>query len=96
MGRLRPDFLARCNPGSEGSNAVINYGAAASSNPPCNPTVSEGELKDGHWSFPSGHTSTVFVFAVYASAYCLWAFYARCGRGGGERCGWQGAHFGGL
>lgn len=35
--------------------------------------------QEGHYSFPSGHTSTVFVFAVYASVYCIYAFYYRQG-----------------
>ncbi|GAB4813543.1 hypothetical protein N2152v2_000589 [Parachlorella kessleri] len=77
VGRYRPDWLARCQPAGDGANAPVAFGRGASANPACNPVVSDGELKDGHWSFPSGHSSTVFVFAVYGAAYCLWAFYHR-------------------
>ncbi len=83
VGRYRPDWLSRCQPGGEGSNALVQYGNGAGSNPVCNPAVSEGEIKDGHWSFPSGHTSTVFVFAVYGAVYCTYAFYWRCELGWG-------------
>lgn len=78
VGRLRPDFLDRCRPANQ-TNIVLDWGQPASANPVCtgNPAVDEGELKDGHYSFPSGHTSTVFVFAVYGAAYCTWAFYSR-------------------
>ena len=28
-------------------------------------------------SFPSGHTSTVFVYSVWTAAYCTWALSMR-------------------
>ncbi|KAL4428839.1 hypothetical protein ABPG77_005277 [Micractinium sp. CCAP 211/92] len=75
VGRLRPDFLARCQPVVP-NPLTIQYGLPASDNPACQMAPS-GELTDGHYSFPSGHTSTVFVFAVWCTAYCVWAFYQR-------------------
>ncbi|KAL4451567.1 hypothetical protein ABPG75_007229 [Micractinium tetrahymenae] len=75
VGRLRPDFLARCQP-TVPNPLTLQYGLPAADNPACTADPS-GELTDGHYSFPSGHTSTVFVFAVWCAAYCVWAFYQR-------------------
>lgn len=76
VGRLRPDYLARCNPIAP-SSITVEWAQPASDNPGCNPTVDPDELRDGHFSFPSGHTSTSFVFAVYSVIYGVWAFCFR-------------------
>ena len=47
VGRLRPDFLARCEP-SVPSPLNIQYGLPASSNPACLAPQS-GELTDGRY-----------------------------------------------
>lgn len=78
VGRYRPDYLARCNPAAPADIQIL-WGQSAADNPACNPSVGAGELRDGHYSFPSGHTSTVFVFAVYSVVYGVWAFCYRCG-----------------
>ena len=76
VGRLRPDYLARCNPAAPGA-IEVEWAQPASQNPACNPTVGPSELRDGHYSFPSGHTSTAFAFAVYSVIYGVWAFCFR-------------------
>lgn len=78
VGRLRPDFLARCQP-TIPNPLTTNYGLLPADNPACTAPPS-GELTDGHYSFPSGHTSTVFVFSIWTAAYCTWAFYMRMPR----------------
>lgn len=75
VGRLRPDFLDRCKPAVP-FPLTVEYGLSAAANPACTAPPS-GELTDGHYSFPSGHTSTVFVFAFWSTAYCVWAFNLR-------------------
>lgn len=76
-GRLRPDFLARCGPAGEGEAAAAEWGAALGTPTCVAPTVDAAQLDDGHRSFPSGHSSTVFALAVYSVAYCAWAFGPR-------------------
>ena len=76
VGRLRPDFLARCAPAEPSVAPVPAYGRGAGANPACTAPPS-AHLTDGHYSFPSGHTSTVFVLAVYSCCYCAWAFWGR-------------------
>lgn len=74
VGRLRPNFLAACQPGLPPlGNVTIAFGLPASANPPCTAPPSPA-LIDEHYSWPSGHTSTAFVQAVYGSIYCAWAF----------------------
>lgn len=79
MGRLRPDFLSRCQPAGAGSDTfALSWGQPAAANAACTPgAVSQADLEDGHWSFPSGHTSMAFVLATYSAVYCLWAFAIR-------------------
>lgn len=50
VGRLRPDFLSRCQPQVDSSNVTIQWGVNAASNPACTPgAVSDNELKVGGW-----------------------------------------------
>lgn len=77
VGRLRPDFLSRCGPAGEGSSSEAQWGGSLSTPTCVAPTVDADALEDGHRSFPSGHSSTVFVLAVYSVAYCVWAFGPR-------------------
>ncbi|RMZ52981.1 hypothetical protein APUTEX25_001100 [Auxenochlorella protothecoides] len=76
VGRLRPDFLARCNPTAP-AQLTVQWGLAASANPACDSPLTADELRDGHYSFPSGHSSTAFVFAVYSVGYGIWVLYHR-------------------
>lgn len=135
VGRLRPDFLDRCQPAVPAA-VNITYAQSVAASPACTAPLS-GDLTDGHYrqerqrskrsvracgagahrnvcrrcqrvrrategcvrsahcrrspsaplcavpcSFPSGHTSTVFVFGLWAVGYCTWLLYVRCERGG--------------
>jgi membrane-associated phospholipid phosphatase len=73
VGRMRPDFLARCIPDADGPVYIDAFGATSSENPPCtNEDIAESKLQDGHKSFPSGHSSTAFALGVYVVVYCGW------------------------
>lgn len=87
VGRLRPNFLALCQPAVP-NPLTVAIGAPPSANPACSNTADPGELEDAHYSFPSGHTSTVFVFSLWTATYCLWALNLRCGMW--EMCGRSG------
>lgn len=55
-GRLRPDFLARCEPNADitiNEPVVVPYGQDVSYRYPCTNT-NDSELEDGYKSFPSG------------------------------------------
>lgn len=73
VGRHRPDWLQRCNPAIPEDVTIGPFGLPASSNPVCNSTLTETKIEDGKKSFPSGHSSTAFVLAVYGIVYCIWA-----------------------
>eukprot|EP01134_Creolimax_fragrantissima_P001338 CFRG1338T1 len=70
VGRLRPDFLARCilpaNTPVEGL-----YNSDLCTNP------DKSVVDEGRKSYPSGHTSLAFCQGVYLSLYFLWCFYSR-------------------
>jgi phosphatidate phosphatase len=77
VGRLRPDYLALCQP-SIPSNITLEYGIGASSNPECtNGSDMDRREIDGHWSFPSGHASTAFSLATYCVVYVVYTVYWR-------------------
>lgn len=57
VGRLRPNFLAACNPVTSNPTNVTAWGQPASNNPACTADTSSS-MVDEHYSFPSGHTST--------------------------------------
>lgn len=72
VGRLRPDYLALCQPAMPAAaDLTLTYGQPASANPACNAPPSS-TLTDGHYSFPSGHTSTGGCGAgvVVGSGWC--------------------------
>ncbi len=69
------------------------FGVPPSQNPPC--SSGSDDLADGHYSFPSGHASTVFAVATFSAAYCLWAFMGR-GSTAGTAQQWSSSKAGGL
>ncbi|KAG7672061.1 hypothetical protein Ndes2526B_g06972 [Nannochloris sp. 'desiccata'] len=75
VGRLRPDFLPRCNP-IPPANVVIQFGQDTRNLYPCTNT-DEDVINEGRLSFPSGHTSLSFNVITYASAYLIWCFHMR-------------------
>jgi membrane-associated phospholipid phosphatase len=80
VGRYRPDWLDRCRPDLP-SDITLAYGASPADNIACSgSTLSASKMRDGHWSFPSGHASTVFAFAIYSATYCMWTLYFRPAR----------------
>ena len=79
VGRLRPDFLNRCNPPVP-STVTIGIALPPPDNPQCNSSLSASKLEDGHKSFPSGHASTAFSLGVYVAGYVLWATFYRPSR----------------
>lgn len=72
VGRYRPDWLDRCNPGGAGDDITVIWGLPPSDNPSCNATVSDSKLADGHKSFPSGHSSSAFALGMFVAAYVLY------------------------
>ncbi len=72
VGRLRPDFLARCAPVPPAA-VSIQYGQDTSALYPCT-SADASAIKDGRQSFPSGHTSFSFNLATYSSAYLIWCW----------------------
>ena len=62
LGRLRPDFLARCR---------LDMGSGRCTNP------HRHVVSQGRRSFPSGHTSQSFVVSTYLTLYLLWVRYFR-------------------
>lgn len=75
VGRLRPDFFARCEPVVP-DTVTIQYGQDVVSEYPCQST-DEGVIDDGRQSFPSGHSAFSFNLATYASAYLIWCWNMR-------------------
>lgn len=75
VGRLRPDFIERCQPATLNGPIVLNPGHLNPNLPPC--TAGLSQLNDGHKSFPSGHASSSAVLGVYNAGYFLWAIYFR-------------------
>ena len=75
VGRLRPDYLARCNPVAP-QTVTIQFGQNTNSLYPCTNTDS-GVIKNGKQSFPSGHSAFSFNIAIYASFYLIWCWNIR-------------------
>lgn len=76
-GRLRPDFLAKCNPQNLPANFVPQIGASANTVQQAYPCGNGQEEKDGRLAFVSGHASTATVFAFYNCGYFLWTLFYR-------------------
>lgn len=78
VGRLRPNFLARCQPEVPPDLTFtlqnITQGISMSQQFPC---ATPEEVKEGRLAFPSGHTSVSFNLAVYASGYLIWVWHWR-------------------
>ncbi len=75
VGRLRPDFLARCEP-IPPANITMEFGTNPDDLYPCTNT-NEDVVNEGRLSFPSGHTSLSFNLITYASSYLIWCFHMR-------------------
>lgn len=69
----RPDFLDRCQP--EVVNG-ITYEFGTFPNVACKDINGE-HLKDGHMSFPSGHSSCSMTFGLFSALYLLWSVFVR-------------------
>lgn len=77
-GRLRPDFLARCNPDPNSLDVLtLTPGATAVSVVRNCLNPDKLLLEDGRQSFPSGHSTASMMFAWYDLVYCVWAIYFR-------------------
>lgn len=79
-GRLRPDFLARCDP-ILGGNGELELQQPLGSFPAvkCRGAVSEYDLRDGRQSFPSGHSSCSMAIGLFCALYIVWATSLRGG-----------------
>ncbi|KAL4423522.1 hypothetical protein ABPG77_006545 [Micractinium sp. CCAP 211/92] len=75
VGRLRPNFLARCQPDVPAglTFTLQNITSGISDQFPC----TGNDVTDGRLAFPSGHTSACFNLSVYASAYLIWVWHWR-------------------
>ena len=70
VGRLRPHFLAVCEPDVPSTTVALDIGDAKM--PPC--TAAPGKvLTNARSSFPSGHTSSSTCVAVFSAVYVMWA-----------------------
>ncbi|KAA6391032.1 MAG: phosphatidate phosphatase [Streblomastix strix] len=78
VGRLRPDFLQRCIPDQEDIKLhriedIEQFGKLLSHNFKC--TGDPKIVRQGHMSFPSGHSSSISYTFVYCSLMaCLWSY----------------------
>ena len=43
-------------------------------------TTNKSELKDGHLSFPSGHSSCSMAIGLFSALYVMWAVHTRGSR----------------
>jgi membrane-associated phospholipid phosphatase len=86
-GRLRPDFLARCQPSSL-ADASSNFQTVVSAHAATLGPLHLGQIAsdctgptdvvdDGRLSFPSGHASNSMSVAWYTSLYLMWSLYLR-------------------
>ncbi|KAF8065539.1 Pyroxd2 [Scenedesmus sp. PABB004] len=77
-GRLRPDFLARCQPDLAAVDAggAVAYGTFPDVT--CGAPASKA-LRDGHMSFPSGHSSCSATIGLVAAMYVAWSALLRDG-----------------
>eukprot|EP00775_Hariotina_reticulata_P012446 gene12446-12583_t len=73
-GRSRPDFLDRCQPQEPLSPKDIAFGTFPKVT--CT-NLDKSILKDGHMSFPSGHSSCSMSIGLYTALYVLWCMYLR-------------------
>lgn len=74
----RPDYLDRCQPEVSAAGAgPIPFGTYPTIT--CT-TADLKELRDGHFSFPSGHASCSMVIGLFGALYVLWAVHCRGNR----------------
>lgn len=69
-GRLRPDFLARCQPALALDGALLGAAALDCTGP-------AKLVADGRMSFPSGHSSCAMAIGLFGALYICWALGAR-------------------
>ncbi|KAF8067409.1 MCM5 [Scenedesmus sp. PABB004] len=72
-GRLRPDWLSRCQPADAVGAAALRFGAPMA---PCT-NRNKPVVIDGRLSFPSGHASNTMAVAWYNMVYLVWSVYLR-------------------
>lgn len=72
-GRLRPDFLARCQPTilSDQTVELFETATCTSSN--------IADVNQGRVSFPSGHSSSTMALGWFSCMYTVWSLYFRRG-----------------
>lgn len=79
VGRLRPNFLARCQPAVPNDATIplqnITQATLWQNQYPCTDPL--GMEKEGRLAFPSGHTSLSFVLTIYACGYLIWVWHWR-------------------
>lgn len=72
IGRLRPNFLAVCNPLKDPYVAICGSGKTfliPGVDFECAPTVNPSELAESRRSFPSGHSSSTFYTMIFLILY---------------------------
>lgn len=74
-GRLRPDFMDRCNPAAAQRAGVLDPFEVAD----CQNKEGE-EIKDGRLSFPSGHSSNSMSICLFGTLYMAYSMFWRGGR----------------
>eukprot|EP00123_Amoebidium_parasiticum_P007741 comp18332_c0_seq1/m.19418 comp18332_c0_seq1/g.19418 ORF comp18332_c0_seq1/g.19418 comp18332_c0_seq1/m.19418 type:complete len:344 (-) comp18332_c0_seq1:41-1072(-) len=74
VGRLRPDFLSRCDLPETPQDYYIRFAGTDTSK--CT-NQDSAELKEGRVSYPSGHTSMAFCQGFYMMFYTMWSLYVR-------------------
>ncbi|KAA6375778.1 MAG: phosphatidate phosphatase, partial [Streblomastix strix] len=84
IGRLRPDFLQRCMPDMQDvyrytQQDIPKYGRLLAHNFLC--TGDPKVIKEGHFSFPSQHTSSIsYAFVFVACLAYIWSYTYFFGR----------------
>eukprot|EP00124_Ichthyophonus_hoferi_P003590 Ihof_evm3s320 gene=Ihof_evmTU3s320 len=75
VGRLRPDFLSRCDLGTGLLDPTNTFISGTSTDKCLNQNTDV--LSEGRLSYPSGHTSIAFCQGFYLLCYMMWALYIR-------------------
>ncbi|WIA36678.1 hypothetical protein OEZ86_007960 [Tetradesmus obliquus] len=78
-GRLRPDFLSRCQNADNMDAIDANTGLPGLQLQTGCTNMDIKALEDGRMSFPSGHSSCSMAVGLYAALYMLWSLHWREG-----------------
>ncbi|WIA16493.1 hypothetical protein OEZ85_013173 [Tetradesmus obliquus] len=78
-GRLRPDFLSRCQNADNMDAINANTGLPGLQLQTGCTNMDIKALEDGRMSFPSGHSSCSMAVGLYAAIYMLWSLHWREG-----------------